>query len=235
MDDAAGADGNRPDLPGPGLTGRDGDLDFLRGFFGQALVSGGALLLTGDPGVGKTALLDALADGAAAAGTMVLRVAGAEFEGDVSFSGLNQALFPLVGEFGELGAALREVHREVDPHVIENVTASAMYADRLAEFREPLWRTVQRGRDGGPARKQITALVNLCFDDFFTGNWAEAVELAAEGLRVSEERGGRFFGWCFRYLQALLAAVQGRFDTSRTLASQVIGWAAGTGRCRTSQ
>ena len=70
-----GADGNRPDLPGPGLTGRDGDLDFLRGFFGQALVSGGALLLTGDPGVGKTALLDALADGVAAAGTMVLRVA----------------------------------------------------------------------------------------------------------------------------------------------------------------
>ena len=79
---------------------------------------------------------------------------GAEFEGDVSFSGLNQALFPLVGEFGELDAALREVHREVDPHVIENVTASAMYADRLAEVREPLWRTVQRGRDGGPARKQ---------------------------------------------------------------------------------
>ena len=103
-----GADGNRPDLPGPGLTGRDGDLDFLRGFFGQALVSGGALLLTGDPGVGKTALLDALADGAAAAGTMVLRVAGAEFEGDVSFSGLNQALFPLAGEFGELGAAHRD-------------------------------------------------------------------------------------------------------------------------------
>ena len=44
-----------------------------------------------------------------------------------------------------LDAALQAVHREVDPHVIENVTASAMYADRLAEFREPLWRTVQRG------------------------------------------------------------------------------------------
>jgi len=133
-----------------------------------------------------------------------------------------------------LEAALRAVQREVDPHVIENLTASAIYADRLAEFREPLWRMVQRGRAGGPARKQITALVNLCFDDFLRGDWGEAVELATEGLQVSEERGGRFFGWYFRYLQALLAAVQGRFDTSRALANQVIGWAGPRG-VRTAQ
>jgi hypothetical protein len=37
-------------------------------------------------------------------GTMVPRAAAAEFEGDVSFTGLNQALFPLVGEFDHLGA-----------------------------------------------------------------------------------------------------------------------------------
>ncbi len=60
------------------------------------------------------------------------------------------------------------------------------------------------------------------------------MELAAEGLKVAEERGGRFFGWYFRYLQALLAAVQGRFDTSRALASQVIGWAGPRG-VRTAQ
>ena len=49
----------------------------LRGFFGQAMAGGGALLLTGDPGVGKTALLKALADATSAAGTMVQRVAEA--------------------------------------------------------------------------------------------------------------------------------------------------------------
>jgi hypothetical protein len=59
--------------------------------------------------------------------------------------------------------------------------------------------------------------------------WGEARELAAEGLEVAEERAGRFFGWYFRYLQALLAAVQGRFDTSRALAGQVIGWAGPRG------
>jgi predicted ATPase len=96
------------DLPAGGLTGRVTELDFVRDFFRQAAVSGGALILTGDPGVGKTALLNALADAVSAAGTMVLRVAGVEFEGDVSFSGLNLALFPLLGDFGGLGAAHRD-------------------------------------------------------------------------------------------------------------------------------
>jgi len=134
-----------------------------------------------------------------------------------------------VAALPRLDAALRAVQRETDPHVIENVAACATYADRLGELREPLWRMVQRGRAGGPARKQLTALANLCFDDFVRGDWGEAQELAAEGLKVAEERVGRFFGWYFRYVQALLAAVQGRFDTSRALANQVIGWAGPRG------
>ena len=99
------------DAPAERLTGRTGELDFLEGFFRQAAVSGGALLLSGDPGVGRTALLNVLADSASASGTMVLRVAGVEFEGDVSFAGLNQALFPLLGNFHELGAAHRDALR----------------------------------------------------------------------------------------------------------------------------
>jgi hypothetical protein len=102
---------SQPDLPAGGLTGRVAELDFLQGFFGRAAVSGGALLLTGDPGVGKTALLNALAGAAAAAGTTVLRAAGVEFEGDVSFSGLNLALLPLLGHFDGLGAAHRDALR----------------------------------------------------------------------------------------------------------------------------
>ena len=98
-------------VPAGQLTGRAGELDFLAGFFRQAAVSGGELLLSGDPGVGKTALLNVLADFASASGTMVLRAAGVEFEGDVSFAGLNQALFPLLGDFEELGAAHRDALR----------------------------------------------------------------------------------------------------------------------------
>jgi len=134
-----------------------------------------------------------------------------------------------VAALPRLDAALRAAQRETDPHVIENVATCATYADRIGDLREPLWRMVQRGRAGGPARKQLTALANLCFDDFVRGDWGEAAELAAEGLKVAEERAGRFFGWYFRYVQALLASVQGRFDTSRALAHQVIGWAGPRG------
>ena len=139
-----------------------------------------------------------------------------------------------VAALPRLEAALRTVHHEVDPHVIQNIAGASMYADRLAEVREPLWRAVLRGREGGLGRQHLVALMDLCVDDFHRGEWGEAAELAAEGLQVSEERGGRFFGWYFRYHQALLAAAQGRFGTSRALASQIIGWAGPRG-ARTPQ
>jgi DNA replication protein DnaC len=75
------------------LVGRDRDLERISEFLGAAN-RGGALLLSGEPGVGKTVLLDAVPDAASAAGTRVLRAAGVEFEADVSYSGLNQLLFP---------------------------------------------------------------------------------------------------------------------------------------------
>jgi DNA-binding CsgD family transcriptional regulator len=90
------------------LTGRDADLDVVRMFLDDASASGAALLLTGEPGVGKTALLDAAHDAAMAAGFRVLRAAGVEFEADVSFSGLNQVLLPLGDELAELSATYRD-------------------------------------------------------------------------------------------------------------------------------
>ena len=83
-----------------------------------------------------------------------------------------------------------------------------MYADRLAEVREPLWRPVLKAARAARAGRHLVALMDLCVDDFHRGQWDEAAELAAEGLRVTEEGGGRFFGWYFRYHQALLAAVK---------------------------
>ena len=66
------------------------------------------MLLSGEPGIGKTVILDAAADAAAAADMRVLRAAGAEFEADVSFSGLNQALLPLVGELAHVNTVSRD-------------------------------------------------------------------------------------------------------------------------------
>ena len=93
------------------LTGRDNDLDIVCALLDDTWGSGAALLLTGEPGVGKTALLDAAHDAATAAGIRVLRAAGVAFETDVSFSGLNQVLLPLGAELAELSGAYQDVLR----------------------------------------------------------------------------------------------------------------------------
>jgi hypothetical protein len=77
------------------LFGRDKDLELLHAFVGQSSSDGGALVLSGAPGVGKTVLLEAVAAHSAGAGLRVLRAAGAEFEAGLSFAGLNQVLHPL--------------------------------------------------------------------------------------------------------------------------------------------
>ena len=100
-------------LDGPGnrrlgvaefLFGRSSELATITAFVGRARIGGEALLLLGEPGVGKTALLDAAASAAAEAGMSVLRAAGAQFEADLPFSGLHQLLLPLLDGFGRLDA-----------------------------------------------------------------------------------------------------------------------------------
>jgi DNA-binding CsgD family transcriptional regulator len=90
------------------LVGRTGELALISAFVERAATGGAALLLFGEPGAGKTVLLDAAAELAFDAGTRVLRAAGAEFEADLTYAGLHQVLLPLFGEFGQLGA----VHRD---------------------------------------------------------------------------------------------------------------------------
>lgn len=84
------------------LFGRGVELHRIARFLDRAQHSGDTRLVRGDPGVGKSALLDAAADLADAAGMLVLRASGAEFEADVSYSGLNQLLLPLRDELGRL-------------------------------------------------------------------------------------------------------------------------------------
>ncbi|WP_439656095.1 ATP-binding protein [Lentzea sp. HUAS TT2] len=87
------------------LIGREQDISSIRAYFDTAGVRGGALLVTGGAGVGKTAVLDELA--AREGGARVLRAAGAQFESEVGYSTLNQLLFPLGDEMAPLGEAHR--------------------------------------------------------------------------------------------------------------------------------
>ncbi|WP_264203728.1 helix-turn-helix transcriptional regulator [Streptomyces bambusae] len=69
-------------------------------------VPAASLLLLGDPGVGKTALLDAAAEEAEADGTRVLRVRGNAAESELAFAGLHQLLLPVLD--GTQGLPVRQ-------------------------------------------------------------------------------------------------------------------------------
>jgi DNA-binding CsgD family transcriptional regulator len=87
-----------------GLLGREREREQLR-----ALVAGarkgqsGSLVVRGEPGIGKSALLDEAVAGAA--GTIVLRSGGVGSETELPFSGLSELLAPLSGKVEALPPA----------------------------------------------------------------------------------------------------------------------------------
>ena len=90
------------------LIGREHELELIASFLNRGTTQGEGLLLRGEPGVGKTALLGGADELAIAAGARVIRAAGVQYEADVAFSTLNQALLPLHAELVQLGGAHRE-------------------------------------------------------------------------------------------------------------------------------
>jgi DNA-binding CsgD family transcriptional regulator/tetratricopeptide (TPR) repeat protein len=126
------------------IIGREPELERIDAFLNTARTDGGALLITGEPGVGKTALLKAGSEAASAAGSRILRATGVEFEAGMSFAGLNQVVLPLLTDLRHLPA----VHRDAlnvalgfndgappDRLVVSN---AALMLLRLAATAQPL-------------------------------------------------------------------------------------------------
>lgn len=80
------------------LVGRDRELEMLAAFLDETVSGGSARLLTGEPGVGKTALMDAAVAMAGTRGARVIQGSGVEYESDVSFAGLHQLVDPLADD-----------------------------------------------------------------------------------------------------------------------------------------
>ncbi|HJS96058.1 MAG TPA: AAA family ATPase [Solirubrobacteraceae bacterium] len=68
----------------------------------------GALVLRGEAGMGKSALVGYAAAAARAAGMMVLGVTGVEWESDMAFAGLHGLLWPVIDELGCVPEPQRE-------------------------------------------------------------------------------------------------------------------------------
>jgi DNA-binding CsgD family transcriptional regulator len=98
--------------PGPDcmdLIGRAAEFSILDTFLDRASGDGAARLLTGGPGVGKTAVLDAACRLAAVrTDPRIVRTAGVEFEVEVGFAGLNQLLLGLQDQL----PGLPDLHRK---------------------------------------------------------------------------------------------------------------------------
>jgi tetratricopeptide (TPR) repeat protein len=89
----------------PALIGRDQELRVLTGLIGESTRAGRALVIVGDPGIGKSALLGAARESARAARFLVLSAVGMESEAQLPFAGLHQILRPVLRSAGTLPPA----------------------------------------------------------------------------------------------------------------------------------
>ncbi|MDN3029655.1 LuxR family transcriptional regulator [Streptomyces sp. S.PB5] len=95
------------------------------------------------------------------------------------------------------------------PHHLVRINSSAIYLDLFDSCRSAAWRIIEDGRAGGAVASGLSTLAHLCLDDFGTGRWEEAEQLADEGLASAQARGYGFVGGAFPLLKALLAAARG--------------------------
>src|SRR4051794_20027560 len=102
---------NLPPITGSpvvGIVGRQAELSALRALLDRMPEAGGAMLVHGDPGIGKSTLLSAAEDEGRQRGFGVLRTAGSEVEADLSFAGLHRLLHPVLEYVGELPPRQRD-------------------------------------------------------------------------------------------------------------------------------
>jgi DNA-binding CsgD family transcriptional regulator len=90
------------------LVGRSPELSRISRFVAESSQQGGALILFGDPGVGKSALLGVAVDSFSALQGRVLLAAGLERETQIAFSTLSLLLHPLRADLVDLDVQQRQ-------------------------------------------------------------------------------------------------------------------------------
>src|SRR5713226_7469218 len=90
------------------LVGREPELEIVEDLLERVGENGSALIVRGEPGIGKSALLAEASARAGSDGMRVLTATGVRSEAKVSFAGLHQLLRPILGGVEELPAAQRD-------------------------------------------------------------------------------------------------------------------------------
>ncbi len=175
----------KPSLP---LTGRRPDLGALLGAWRQAKHEGRLVLLEGEPGIGKTRLLEEMGHGVSAAGARAVVLTAHDGEQAIPYAPVVGALERLLGEDhghrwldalpdwarGELSRVIPSVADSDDPGaVIEGPGAEI-------RFMEGLSRSLLAAADGPGGL--------ICVDDL---QWADSATLAVLGYlarRIADAR-----------------------------------------------
>jgi DNA-binding CsgD family transcriptional regulator len=125
---------------------------------------------------------------------------------------------------GRLDAVITEQDRETSPARIVRTGTAALYVDRLPHYRNPLWRAVQHGREGGAVTSAIEALLLLSADGWLAGTWDDVLATSAEASALGQEYGYPLLAGMSLSYQALVAAARGEHDQTRALTSQLASW-----------
>ncbi|MGV9451749.1 AAA family ATPase [Streptomyces sp. NPDC003635] len=123
-------------------SGRDEQLTVIRAALAGIRSAGTSLLLRGDPGMGKTALLEEAGTVARGAGLRVLRMTGAAAESSLAHAALHQVLWPLLEHVPDLPAGQRDalesalgLHDGAAPHTDAVAGAALALLARAAADR----------------------------------------------------------------------------------------------------
>jgi DNA-binding CsgD family transcriptional regulator len=126
----------------------------------------------------------------------------------------------------DLDAAIAGLRTETSPARIVRTAIAGSYLDRIGDCREPLWRAIRHGREGGAVTSAIEALFLLGNDAYFGGRWDEVQTLTAEGLALCLTHDYSLLRWPGLFLQALVSSNRGDQATSRSLTEDMSRWAA---------
>ncbi len=171
------------------IVGREEEQAQLQSFVSAD--SGQALILRGETGVGKSALLAHVAELAGRAGHTVTRVTGVEAESDLPYAGLHQVLYPLLTHTDDLDGGTRTVfdavfgHRAGDPPSVMTLGIAVLNLLAVAAQERRLL---------------------LILDD---GQWLDAASVEVCGFV-----GRRLSAGTVKMLIALRADIASRFDTA---------------------
>lgn len=133
------------------------------------------------------------------------------------------------GALARLDQAITGLDIETDVVRIERIVRASTYVDRVSSCRDALERVVEDGRRGGAIATAISALMQVCVDDYFIGEWGTARQLANEGVRLCRVHGYGLPRWCFELGNALVAAGRGEREQVRVATDAMLNWAVPRG------